>query len=65
MSGLLARLWRLAAPTGSDERAAAEKRTREQERFARVETDRHRWHRERNHFSDRLAIAMRGESRWK
>lgn len=65
MSGLLARLWRLAAPTGSDERAAAEKRTREQERLARVQTDRHRWHRERNHFSDRLAIAMRGESRWK
>lgn len=65
MSGLLARLWRLAAPTGSDERAAAEKRTHEQERLARVETDRHRWHRERNHFSDRLAIAMRGESRWK
>lgn len=65
MSGLLARLWRLAAPTGSGERAAAEKRTREQERLARVETDRHRWHRERNHFSDRLAIAMRGESRWK
>lgn len=65
MSGLLARLWRLAAPTGSDERAAAEKRTREQECLARVETDRHRWHRERNHFSDRLAIAMRGESRWK
>lgn len=65
MSGPLARLWRLAAPTSADERAAAEKRTREQERLARVETAHHRWHRERNHFSDRLAIAMRGESRWK
>ena len=65
MNGHLARLWRLEAPTSADERDAAEKRTREQERLARVQTDRHRWHRERNHFSDRLAIAMRGESRWK
>jgi len=64
VSGPLARLWRLEAPTSADERVAAEKRTREQERLARVETGRHRWHRERNHFSDRLAIAMRGESRW-
>lgn len=64
MSGILARLWRLAAPTSADERNSAEKRTSEQERLARVQTSHHRWHREHNHFSDRLAIAMRGESRW-
>lgn len=64
MSGLLTRLWHLATPTDESERTEAERRTCEQERIARIETDHHRWHRERNHFADRISAAFKEDARW-
>lgn len=64
MSGLLARWWRLAPTTDETERTQAERRTCEQERLARLETDHHRFHRERNHFAERISAAFREDTRW-